>query len=390
MIRKVFSWSGILVDVTNYVKSCLSCQRIRPGAECMQGFVSSHPVEGPFNRVHMDIYETTIDNVSYYVLTMIDNHTKWVECKVIQSKAAVTIAETFVKEWVCRFGCPSTLVIDNEKSFVGTFMSQLCQILGTKHLPTTTCHPDANSPIESFHRVLSKGFQRFMIESPSKRLSFDEVLQLILFGYRTSFHSTTQDTPAYLALGIDPNPPVASLYTRCQPVHQERIQVLNTIREDIIQKAYIRHIQQFKENQRYRSTNPLQVGELVLLPIDRAEAVVHAVNFHGRKVAPKYSMPYRVIRVFNQGRSAQCRNLCPISASCSDLREVSIQNLRRILPPIMTYKAGTFCFQIVPFYVSDCLKSSLYDNSTSVLVTWSEVIICLFRALIVMFRLICV
>ena len=113
IIRRCFSWVGIQVDVSKYIKSCLSCQRLRPGTECLQGLVSSHPVEGPFSRVYMDIYEFTIEKKAYKCLTMIDHHTKWAEVRLINNKSAVTLAETFATEWVYRFGCPSTLIIDH-------------------------------------------------------------------------------------------------------------------------------------------------------------------------------------------------------------------------------------------------------------------------------------
>ena len=229
LIRKVYSWAGMQVDVTRYLKACLSCQRLRPGTECLQGFITSHPVDGPFSRVHMDIFEVGIAGQMYRCLTMIDHHTKWAEVKAIEEKTAAVLAETFVKEWVCRFGCPATLVVDNERGFTEAFMQQLCQILGTKHLPTTACHPDANAPIESFHRVLTKGLQRFVLGAQASQLSFDEVVQLILFGYRTSFHSSTRETPAYLALGMDPRPPLGSLGHRNFPNHADRIQVLNSV-----------------------------------------------------------------------------------------------------------------------------------------------------------------
>lgn len=360
-IRKVFSWSGIQVDVTKYVRACLGCQRLRPGAESLQGFVTSHPVEGPFCRIHMDIYEVVIDGQTINCLTMIDNHTKWAECTVIPDKSARTIAEMFVKIWVSRFGCPQVLVTDNEKAFSGVFMDQLCSILGVKKLLITVKHSDGNAPIESFHRVLSKGFQRFVNELECQRIKMDEVLQLILYGYRLSYHSSVKDTPAYLTFGIDPRPPAPTFHNRCQPEHRERLEILNTIREDVIQKAYLKGIQQFAKNQENRWTEPLEIGELVLLPIDRAEAAVHAVNFRGRKVMPKYTMPYRVIRVFNQGRSAHCRNLCPLGRNLIPLREVSIQNLRRISPPLTQLQLEQWQRMLQKYYSEHVLDTNLRE-----------------------------
>lgn len=332
-IRKVFSWSGLYVDVLKYNKACLGCQRLRPGTEALQGFVTQHPVGSPFSRVYADIYVVNIEGVDVSILSVIDNHTKWVESRVLSDRSAATIASVFVQEWVCRFGCPAEIVMDNEKGFISSFMQQVCQLLGMTRLLTTVKHPDANAPVESFHRVLTKGFQRYLL-TESRKLPIEETLQLILLGYRASLHSTTKETPAYLTLGMDPCLAPDMFGRRCEPENQKRIDILNEIREDVIQKAYLRGIQQFARNQQYRRTTPLEVGELVLLPIDRSEASYHAIRKSGRKVQPKYTMPYRVTKVFNQGRSAKCRSLCPLAKTSHLLREASIQDIRRISLPL--------------------------------------------------------
>lgn len=332
-IRKTFSWAGLYVDIMKYNKACLGCQRLRPGTEALQGVLTPHPIRAPFCRVYMDIYVVTIEGKLIYILSIIDGHTRWVESRIIPDRAAATIASVFVQEWICRFGCPLELIVDHERGFVGDLLAQVCQALGVRRLPTTVGHPDANAPIESFHRVLTKGFQRYLI-TEKRKLPVEEVLQLILFGYRAAFHSVIKESPAYVTLGIDPRLGAGSMAGRCLPQNQQRVDILNAVREDIMCKAYIRSVQQYDKLQQYRRTEPLTVGELVLLPIERSEAAYRPVRKSGAKIQPKYTMPYRVVRVFNQGRSAVCRNLCLVSQKCSMHREASIQDLRRISPPL--------------------------------------------------------
>lgn len=139
------------MDVMKYNKACLGCQRLRPGTEVLQCILTSHPIEAPFRRVYMDIYVVTIEGQLKYILSVIDGHTRWVESRVIPDRSASTIATVFVQEWICRFGCPTELIVDHERSFVGEVMQQVCQALGVERLPTTVGHPDANAPVESFH-----------------------------------------------------------------------------------------------------------------------------------------------------------------------------------------------------------------------------------------------
>lgn len=348
-IRKMFSWAGLYADIMRYNKSCLGCQRLRPGTEALQGLLTSHPVDGPFCRVYMDIYIVEINGENQLILSIIDGHTRWVESRVIPNRSAATVATVFMQEWVCRFGCPLELIVDHERAFVSEFMQIVCKMLGTRRLPTTVGHPDANAPIESFHRVLTKGFQRYLVAG-KRTLPVEEILQLILLGYRASYHSVVKETPAYLTLGMDPRLGSGMLGNRCMPENQQRIEILNAVREDVVHKAYIRGIQQFEKNQQYRRTEPLTVGELVLLPIERSGAGYHAMKSGGAKVQPKYSMPYRVVRVFNEGRSAICKNLCVVSTRCSMFREVSIQDLRRIAPPLTDWQRQEWAAVLDNYY----------------------------------------
>lgn len=331
-IRKLFSWSGITADVTRYNKSCLGCQRIRPGTEALQGRLTSHPVEGPGCRVYMDNYIVKVDGREVAILSMIDQHTKWVEARVLKDRSAASVASVFVQEWVSRFGCPTTLIVDNEKGFISELMREVCQLLGVLRLPTTVDHPDANAPIETFHRTLTRGFQRYLV-TEKRRIAVEELLQLILLGYRSSYHSSTRETPAYLTLGFDPRMGSGSLGNRCLPENQQRIDILNAVREEVMHRAFIRGVQQYAGTQQYRRTDPLKVGEVVLLPLERGEVGCRLSHRGGLKIQPKFTMPYRVVHVFNMGRSAICRNLCVVSRFCSAYREASIQDLRRVELP---------------------------------------------------------
>lgn len=360
-IRKVFSWAGLYTDIMKYNKACLGCQRLRPGTEALQGILTPHPIEAPFCRVYMDIYVVTIEDKLTYILSIIDGHTRWVESRIIPDRSAATIASVFVQEWICRFGCPMELIVDHERSFVGEVMKQVCLALGIKRLPTTVGHPDANAPVESFHRVLTKGFQRYLI-AERRKLPIEEVLQLILFGYRASFHTVIKETPAYVTLGIDPRLGAGMLGERCLPQNQQRVDILNAVREDIMCKAMIRSVQQFQKNQEYRRTQPLVVGELVLLPIDRSEAVYHAIRKGGLKIQPKFTMPFRVIKVFNQGRSAVCKNLCMVSPKCSMYREASIQDLRRISPPLTDCQRQEWVAVLENYYAGCVLEDTVKEK----------------------------
>lgn len=339
LIRKVFSWPGVQVDVARYIRSCLNCQRLRPGLEGLQGNITPHTTPGaPFTHIYMDTYKFTLDNTHYTFLTILDLHTRWAEAQLINEVGAQGVASIFIKNWIARYGCPISVVTDSETILSGSVMRNLCEILGIKLIRTIAHHPDGNAPVESFHRVLHKGLQHFAMKPRTLHLTVDEIIQLTLLGYRSSFHLSTRETPAYLTFGIDLRPPRASLFRRNNPKDTERIQILNDIREAVVQNAYLRKIREQIKKQGSRIEVQLQVGDLVLLPIERAEAAFHTISHKGRKFMPKYTMPYRVLQVLNKSQGVKCKNLVPVTGiglpGVCEVREASIQDIRKIYRPL--------------------------------------------------------
>lgn len=58
-----------------------------------------------------------------------------------------------------------------------------------------------------------------------------------------------------------------------------------------------------------------EVGELILLPVEWDDRQCNKMNWLGRKVEPKYAMPYRVEETELYGMAATCLSLCPIETA---------------------------------------------------------------------------
>src|SRR5699024_8274294 len=177
------------------VKSCPTCIRVKKGREALQGEQRTNPVRNPFHTVHMDHFHFG----SVTVLTMIDRATRWVEAAVVPDNGASTTAGAFLHHWVTRFGVPDTVVTDNDRSFVNEFLTDLHRLLGSKGVTSTVYHPQGNSPIESFHKLLRSELQALGLGVTLSQSHLD----LILMAYRGSYHTGMHDTPAFLTYGTD-------------------------------------------------------------------------------------------------------------------------------------------------------------------------------------------
>jgi hypothetical protein len=217
-------------------------------------------------------------------------------------------------------------VTDNDPSFVNSTLQQLCQLLGVRHLRATVAHPQGNAPVESFHRTLRRGLGYFHLTAAE--LSFTEALDLVLLGYRASPHSTTGDTPAYLATGVDLGPfedgVPSARDTRKEADRRAFITLLrfdmslrSAVRDEILRRKMLDH----PPNRSFR------VGELVLLPASQSDLSRFSNLAGGAKLAPRWSLPHRVVQV-KSANTALVKDLVT-----HKVREVHISKCRFVSPP---------------------------------------------------------
>jgi hypothetical protein len=190
-------------------------------------------------------------------------------------------------------------------------------------------HPQGNSPIESFHRNLSKGIQQFRCVGSS--LSLSEVIDHCLFAYRASLHFGINESPAFMLYGIDLRPPLEVDWRFIRNVSEkERLAYLSRVRLEIMARA--QWIASDGDKKRRRDWK-FELHDLVLLRIPEKELAMYARVEGSIKVLPKWTIPYRVVRVDHDGRAAQVKNLLTGTLRDISVKEVHIENVRFIERP---------------------------------------------------------
>ena len=153
--RLRYIWPGQRGDVDSYVRSCRLCginkSALRPKAAMRQ-----YQAGAPMERVHIDLLGPFIRSTkgNKYVLMVIDQFTRWLECFALPDMTALTVAQTLVTEFISRFGCPLTLHSDQGTQFESAVVRRLCELLGIKKTRTTAYHPASNGQVERFNRTL--------------------------------------------------------------------------------------------------------------------------------------------------------------------------------------------------------------------------------------------
>ena len=116
----------------------------------------------------------------------------------------MTIAELLVEKVTSRHGVPAELLSDRGQAFLSKLMVDEYQLLGIEKANTTAYHPQTDGLVKRFHRTLTD-----MLAKRVKRTGkdWDSHLPYVLFSYRTSIQTSTQESPFYLLYERDPRLP---------------------------------------------------------------------------------------------------------------------------------------------------------------------------------------
>ncbi|CAG2193490.1 unnamed protein product [Mytilus edulis] len=148
-LKKQVVWHHMREDCLLFIKTCKICSmnkkpNIRPKAELGQ-YLSGVPM----GRVHMDLLGPlpVTKQKNKYVLMIVDQFTKWLECFPIPGQTAEIVAKAAVDGFISRFGCPLEVHTDQGKNVDGNLMWNLCELLEISKTRTTAYHPASNGQV---------------------------------------------------------------------------------------------------------------------------------------------------------------------------------------------------------------------------------------------------
>lgn len=180
------------------ISACLICQQQKNYGPKKASLLSL-PEPGPGEFVCIDIVgPLRLSGNFKYLLTMIDNYSKWVEVSPLSSIDANSVANTFIKAWIYRWGPPVTLHSDRGTQFESSLMAAVCEILGIRKSRTTAWHPEGNGALERFHRSLKDRLR-------CAQRNWIDALDEVLFEFRAT--PNENGSPFQRLLGFDVNIP---------------------------------------------------------------------------------------------------------------------------------------------------------------------------------------
>ncbi|KAL5571672.1 hypothetical protein UlMin_021269 [Ulmus minor] len=136
---------------------------------------------------------------------VIDYYTKWVKAEALAKITEQNVTNFIWKHIICRFGIPRELVSDHGTQFENERLRSTCRNLGITKIFSSPAHPKSNGQVEAVNKTIKYTLKKKL--EKSKGAWVDE-LPLVFWSYRTSFRTTTGETPFSLAYGVDAVVPV--------------------------------------------------------------------------------------------------------------------------------------------------------------------------------------
>ena len=219
-VKKRFYWYKYKEFIENWVQKCPQCQarrlpKLRPKAP-----MSQNRVGVPMERVCLDLLGPFPEsrNRNKYVLSIVDQFTRWVELFPIKNMEAITIAKVFVNEFVSRYGLSRQILTDQGRQFESMLFKEICVLMDIDKKRNTSFHPQTNGIQERFNRTIEDMLSKFV--SANQR-DWDEYLPLLLLAYRSSVHESTKQTPYMMFFGRHALLPVDLLC--CPPCNETKM-----------------------------------------------------------------------------------------------------------------------------------------------------------------------
>uniref|UniRef100_H3A4B4 Gypsy retrotransposon integrase-like protein 1 n=1 Tax=Latimeria chalumnae TaxID=7897 RepID=H3A4B4_LATCH len=278
-------WPGLKKDVTQYVKSCNTCQTTKPSQSKPSGLMIPITPQYPWEYVGVDftgpLPRTQRGNT--YILVFVDYFSKWVEVFPVKEATSQVAAKKFVEKVFMRHGAPKYLISDRGTPFLSDLFETATKLLGTEHRLTTAYHPQTNLT-ERVNHTLKTAIRAYIED---KHTTWDLYLPHITFALRTATHASTGHTPAFLLYGREIPTPVDLLLS---PQPEWISEKTKDYADDLTSSLREAHEQARKALSASHQTQKSYYDQRWKPVTFRVKDLVKA------KLAPVYSGPYQIIQ----------------------------------------------------------------------------------------------
>ena len=196
-----FYWPSLKADVSNYCRSCHTCQVVGiPNQVIPKAGLQPIPAfDEPFSRIIIDcvgpLPKTKSGNE--YLLTIMCASTRVPEAIPLRNIKTKTIVRALVKFFTF-VGLPKSVQSDQGSNFMSGVFQQVTHKLGIKQYRSSAYHPESQGALERFHQTLKNMIGLYCYDTEKE---WDEGIHLLLFAVRESVQESLGFSPFELVFG---------------------------------------------------------------------------------------------------------------------------------------------------------------------------------------------
>ena len=209
--KEAFFWYKMAKNIVDYVKTCAQCNKNKKPKEWPKAALGRYHAGIPLERIHIDILGPFVRSKkgNLYILMLVDQFSKWLECYALPDQTAESIAEKVVYEFIARFGCPLQVHSDQGRNFDGKLFQAVCDLLQITKTRTTPYRPCSNGQVERYNRLILQTIRCCLRGCQN---TWDEDLPLLASAVRSMVNRQTGYTANMLMLGREVTKPVDILF----------------------------------------------------------------------------------------------------------------------------------------------------------------------------------
>ncbi|RWS19468.1 gag-pol fusion protein-like protein, partial [Leptotrombidium deliense] len=179
----------------------------------MRRYVSNYPITvgGVGERFGVDILGRfpTSFRENRYIFVATEYFTRFAIIRAFTDSTASMAATFIVENIICQFGCPKEILTDRGVQFRSLMMSEVFNLLHTKHITTTAFHAQTNGLTERFNHTLAMMISMYV---GTVHRDWDRALHFLAFAYNSSVQSSTGYSPFFLTYGREPLMPAEVIF----------------------------------------------------------------------------------------------------------------------------------------------------------------------------------
>jgi hypothetical protein len=115
MISARLVWPGMWADVASWCRDCMVCQRAKVTKQTLSPVQAILIPSRRFSHVHVDLVGPVDGFI--YLMTMVDQATRWLEAVPLKGIVASSCIEVFLSTWIANFGVLEMVTSDRGTQF---------------------------------------------------------------------------------------------------------------------------------------------------------------------------------------------------------------------------------------------------------------------------------